>query len=504
MNYLPAKLLKLRKHYNYSQQYLAEVLDVETLEYMSYENGNKIINYEQMKKLASLYHIEMSDMFKNSDDVPLYEIVKANTDEINIAYFIPEKSTFEKLKEFIVSHKLVTGIIVVLLAIIVILGSILGNKTDNEPHIVQKENIDRLSVSQTTVVYISDIGSVKYTGDNSNHQMDADSSTAVKVKEGEGFTAILNEDGTVTTSGISRYEKEISSWSYIRDIAAGKNHLVGLDSFGKVYCVGDNSYGQCDISGTKNIKKIFTTANGTICMDNDGNISYSGTFIGSSNIISYSNIIDVDSSEDILTILENDGTLVVYAKDNSNYLLAESWSDIVDVACGNDFVAGLDSFGRVHIEIENETIEKEVNSWANIIAIDAGNNYLIGFDGKRIYGVGKNSYGQFTTSEVEKIELQQVSNVEVTTEEDFIYISFSPVDNAEGYTITIDVETGIEVYLDASEPTITAIKTANMIDGKSYNIYITSKGGNEYKDSTPYKYRFTYEAIEELLGEDNE
>ena len=219
-------------------------------------------------------------------------------------------------------------------------------------------------------------------------------------------------------------------------------------------------------------------------MDNDGNISYSGTFIGSSNIRSYSNIIDVDSSEDILTILENDGTLVVYAKDNSNYLLAESWSDIVDVACGNDFVAGLDSFGRVHIEIENETIEKEVNSWSNIIAIDAGNNYLIGFDGKSIYGIGKNSYGQFTTSEVEKIELQQVSNVEVTTEKDFIYVAFSPVDNAEGYSITIDVETGIEVYLDAGEPTITAIKTANMIEGKSYNIYITSKGGNKYKDST--------------------
>ena len=480
---------------------------METFEYMSYENGNKVINYEQMKKLASLYHIEVSDIFKNSDDVPLYDIDKANTDEINIAYFIPKKGIVEKTKDFITSHKLVTGIIALLLVIIVILSSILGNKTDNEPHIIQKENIDRLSVSQTTVVYINDNGTVKYTGDNSNHQTDADSPTAVKVKEGEGFTAILNEDGTVTTSGISRYEKEISSWNNMKDIAAGKNHLVGLDTFGKVYCVGDNSYGQCEIAGTKNIKKIFATANGTICMDNDGNISYCGTFIGSSNIRSYSNILDIASSEDILTILEDDGTLVVFSKDNSNYLLAESWSDIVDVACGNDFVVGLDSFGRVHIEIENETIEKEVNNWSNIIAIDAGNNYLIAFDGNYIYGVGKNSYGQFNTNEMEKIELQQVSNVEVTTEKDYIYIEFSPVENADGYTISIDIETGIEVYLDASEPTITAIKTVNMINGRSYNIYITSRGGNEYKDSTPYKYRFTYEAISEIdenLGEKDE
>ena len=54
MNYLPSKLTKLRKHYNYSQSYLAEVLGVDTLEYMNYENGSSMINYAQMKKLSNL------------------------------------------------------------------------------------------------------------------------------------------------------------------------------------------------------------------------------------------------------------------------------------------------------------------------------------------------------------------------------------------------------------------------------------------------------------------
>ena len=100
MNYLPSKLTKLRKHYNYSQSYLADVLGVDTLEYMNYENGSKMINYNQMKKLASLYHIDLSEVFKNSDDVKLYDVNKANTDEINIEYFTAKKTFIEKVQDF--------------------------------------------------------------------------------------------------------------------------------------------------------------------------------------------------------------------------------------------------------------------------------------------------------------------------------------------------------------------------------------------------------------------
>ena len=84
MNYLPSKLSKLRKHYNYSQSYLADVLKVDVITYMGYENGREMINYNQCKKLSSLYHISVYDMFLNSDEVELYDVYKANTDEINI------------------------------------------------------------------------------------------------------------------------------------------------------------------------------------------------------------------------------------------------------------------------------------------------------------------------------------------------------------------------------------------------------------------------------------
>ena len=59
MNYLPSKLAKLRKHYNYSQSYLADVLNVDVITYMGYENGREMIDYAKCRKLASLYHISV-------------------------------------------------------------------------------------------------------------------------------------------------------------------------------------------------------------------------------------------------------------------------------------------------------------------------------------------------------------------------------------------------------------------------------------------------------------
>ena len=156
MNYLPSKLSKLRKHYNYSQSYLADVLGVDTLEYMNYENGSKMISYEQMKKLSSLYHIDMMEVFTNSDEVTLYDVNKANTDEINIDYFTREETFLDKVKDFYEQNKIASTIIAVLVVTIIIMSIVLKNTA--RPYTLVKDNINRLSVSETTVVYIDEIG----------------------------------------------------------------------------------------------------------------------------------------------------------------------------------------------------------------------------------------------------------------------------------------------------------------------------------------------------------
>ena len=495
MNYLPNKLLKLRKHYNYSQQYLSEVLGVDVLEYMNYENGSKMISYAQMKKLSSLYHIDLVEMFVNSDEVTLYDVNKANTDEINIEYFTSEKSFIDKIKDFYLANKLASTIIGVLLLTIIILFIILKNTA--KPYTLVKDNINRLSVSETTVIYIDDYSGVNGSGSNTNGELsNLISSGAIKVCEGEGFSIILDENGTLSSAGlISKYSKDLSEWRNIVDIAAGRAHVLGVDSNGRVYCVGDNSTGACDVSDIRNVKKVFATANGSIFLDNVGMVNYTGSFIGSGSIKNYYNIIDVASSDNILAILNENNKIDVYSKSSDNYLIAESWNDIVDVACGDSFVAGLDKYGKVHIEIDNDEISKEIEKWSNIIAIDGASDYLIGFDGKNVYGVGNNRYGQFVKEELVKQRLEKVSNVEYTIDENNVNVQFDGVSNASGYIVAIDVGIGISRRIDTAQ--VVRFETENMTDGKNYTISITSIGEGDYTDSDVYELSFTYNKPEE-------
>ena len=149
MNYLPQKLEKLRKHYNYSQSYLANVLKIDVVDYMGLENGRSILNYAQAKKLASLYHVNVLEILKNTDEVTLYDVGESDTDKINIEYFIPKKTLFSRIKE----HPLLTGAVFGLIVAMVV-GSMLVSNNKNRPYVSYADNTDRLSVSDTSLIYI--------------------------------------------------------------------------------------------------------------------------------------------------------------------------------------------------------------------------------------------------------------------------------------------------------------------------------------------------------------
>lgn len=490
MNYLPSKLLKLRKHYNYSQAHVAEVLGIDVVEYMAYENGREVLNYAQCKKIANLYHIGVTEIFRNSDEVTLYEVSNAHTDELNIEYFIPKKNVFDYLKEFIKNNSVLVGITTGVVILGILAFSIFGNRSE-VPYEITLTNINRLSVSDTTVVYIYGDGAVKGSGDNANGQLsNLPSSNAIKVAEGKDFTIVLNNDGTIFSSGLSNeLEKEISDWKNIVDIAAGDNHVLGVNSRGVVYAIGDNTYGQCDVSGTRNIKKVFASKNGSILLDGDGNLSSSGEFIGSSKIEIYENVIDFDTSDDNLVVLDKDGAIECITK-KKNFLNIYKWKDVVDVCCGDEFIAALLKDGTVLIDCDDKHMEKAVSEWRNIIVIDAGNDYLIAYDGEKIYGAGNNEYHQFEREDYEKETLSQVSNVKISIG-DTIDVSFDSVENATGYEIKMNVgEANIKKV--ATNQTVSFF-TDGLNIGDNYQITITTLGDDDYyADSSPLDVVFTY------------
>ncbi|MBO7677065.1 MAG: hypothetical protein J6S49_06090, partial [Erysipelotrichaceae bacterium] len=471
-------------------------LGVDTLEYMNYENGSDMISYDQMKKLASLYHIDLVEVFTNSDEVKLYDTVNANTDEINIEYFTAKETFLDKVKNFYAQNKVTSTIIVILLITILIMSIILKNTV--RPFTPTKDNINRLSVSETTVVYIDDYSHVNGSGSNANGELsNLTSNSAIKVAEGEGFTIILNEDGTLNSAGLIRkYANEIDGWRNIVDVAAGGAHVIAVDSNGRVHCTAYDNSQACDLNDVRNIKKVYATNKGSIVMDNNGTLSYAGTFIGSGSLRNYTDILDIASSNNILAVLKKESEVDVYTNNSQNYLEAESWDDIVDVACGDSYVAGLDRYGKVHIEIDNDSIRSEVEKWSNIIAIDGGSDYLIGFDGEKIFGVGNNSYKQFVKEELVKQRLDMVSDVEYNVTQDSITVQFKGVSNASGYIVSIDVGIGVSRRIDSSE-NVVKFESGDMTDGKNYTITIISIGEGDYTDSDPYKLSFTYMKPEE-------
>lgn len=500
MNYLPRKLEKLRKHYNYSQTYLAELLGVDVVEYMGYENGRSMISYSQMKKLASLYHINIVEIFKNSDDVTLYDVAEAHTDELNIEYFIPKKTFVSRLKE----HPFIAGGFAGLIIAIVIVSIVLIGK-NNVPYVSIADNTDRLASSDTSIIYIDNVGAVKGSGDNSNGQIsNLPSERATKVVEGSNYSIILLDDGTVLSLGlIDKYQKEISSWSNIVDIASGLNHVVAVDKNGRMYCVGDNTNGECNLDEFTDIKNIYATPTGTIGVSNSGKIYYAGLFVGTSKLKQYENILDVDASKDNLIILKEDGTCdYVASYDNSIYFDINRWSNIVDVACGKEFFAGLRQDGTV--EVASLSLKEDtVKSWKDIIAISACEESLVSFNGTEIFGIGKNTYHQFPAEENNKQSLAQVKNILVNYDSDNVYVSFDPVNNASEYEVRLVLDGDSELIKKIANTTKTTFETTSLEDNHAYTISIVAIGSGIYDDSPESKTDFVFlkEKKEEVIEE---
>ena len=68
------------------------------------------------------------------------------------------------------------------------------------------------------------------------------------IAAGPRHTLGLKSDGTVMAVGDNKYGQcNVSGWCDIVAIAAGCAHTIGLKSDGTVVAVGDNEYGQCNV-----------------------------------------------------------------------------------------------------------------------------------------------------------------------------------------------------------------------------------------------------------------
>jgi len=111
------------------------------------------------------------------------------------------------------------------------------------------------------------------------------------IAAGRRHTVGLKSDGTVTAVGDNKYGQcNVSGWRDIVAVAAGNVHLatntgnahtIGLASDGTVAAVGWNKHDQCDVSGWRGIVAIAAGWRRTVGLKSDGTVVDAGSRGGS-------------------------------------------------------------------------------------------------------------------------------------------------------------------------------------------------------------------------------
>ncbi len=458
---------------------------------MGFENGRGVLNHEQIIKLSKFYHINYIELFRNDDKVTLYKVDNQDTDKINIEYFIPKNTILNRIKKYIKNHKLYTGIIIGAVAVAIIasiISLVLSKPVQNEIY-----DINTLSISNRTVLYLNSNGAAKGSGDNVHSQLsNLPTENVVKVLANDEYSVFLLNDGTLYVCGEldEKIKNELMKKKDIVDIAIGDKHFLTLNKDGVVTCFGSNDNKQCDIDGTQKVSKIFAGKNASVVVKEDGQAVYSGDFIGKSLISDKLNIIDIDFGESSMIFIKEDGTVDYNSTTNSTYFLETlKWENIVDVACGSDFFVGLKEDGSVLVASDDEQL-KEAESLKGIKAIDAGDNYFIAYDGNNIFGYGENRFNQFISSPNTTIKLGIANNIVVNCLKDSISVSFDLVKNATGYEVKFN-----DYVNQYSNNTNISIDASSLSKGETYTISIKALGDDYYEDGdyVDYEFVFTYD-----------
>ena len=196
-------------------------------------------------------------------------------------------------------------------------------------------------------------------------QRDVLSSLSVKVSDGIFHTVGLKADGTVMAVGDNDYGQcNVSSWRDIVAVSAGGHHTVGLKADGTVVAVGSNSWGQCNVSSWRDIVSVSAGEIHTVGLKADGTVvavGYSGH--GQCDVSRWSDIVAISSGEYHTVGLKADGTVVAVGSNSSGQCNVSSWRDIVAVSAGGNHTVGLKADGTVVAAGDNDDGQCNVSSW---------------------------------------------------------------------------------------------------------------------------------------------
>ncbi len=528
INKLPEKLLKLRKHFNYSQQEVANTCDVDLVIYISWENGNKLPPTNELLKLCELYNISVDEIIINDVEIILSEndfeefpLHKAETEEIIISNIkqniISEKKVLpiqdtqvinpkeliskqdikteqSKPKQFKLDKTqtmMVGGIVVGIVIMILLIASLFPQETTS-PHIVQNEIKDnqRLSSAASHTMVLNSNNTINSYGLENNLRIDVDSFVNIAaVATSDEHVAALTIDGHVLASGANSHgQTDVSDWQHIIALAVGKNHTVGLNKDKTVLCTGNED--ACAVSTWQNVETIFAAENTTIGITEEGE-----TLISSSLAIDFDKaldnqvISDLTISDSYFAVLYKNGNVYCETLENGDSCKIEEWQDIIQIDSYGDNLAALSSDGKVYVVGDNSYNQTNTAMFTDIIAIAVGDKFVVGLNSNNeLIAVGNAEGYPFLVEEAEKLEAVTNINIDINTN---VQVNWDEVINASYYVVDIE---GVGEYTVAENNLNLPINNFN--EGQEYTISIVAASREDnIENADPSIRNFTFHYV---------
>lgn len=199
-----------------------------------------------------------------------------------------------------------------------------------------------------------------------------------KIAAGNDFSMLLRSDKTVVTYGPAT-GINTSDWANITQIAAYKDHAIGLREDGSVVVTGAQM-DEYDISDWSNIQQVAACKNGVIGVTPNGEVEFEGPchncMIACDD---WSRVQKIIGAAEIIVAQKMDNTLIaVNEQKDLKKLSMDSGRSIVSGTAVKDRILLVLDNGRIKLIGDGSDLEKTVAKWVDIKQVAAGIGFAVG------------------------------------------------------------------------------------------------------------------------------
>ena len=178
----------------------------------------------------------------------------------------------------------------------------------------------------------------------------------VSIEAGVGGILGLRKDGKIVYDDYYKIDYDLLStfntWTDIVQLDSGDyDWFVGLKEDGTVVATGDNEFGQCEVTNWTDVVMVAAGRNHVVGLRSDGTVLAAGvSFLGQCDVAEWKDIVFVAAGNDFTLGVKNDGTVVATGYNMDKLCKGmEAWTNIAYVTIGETAVAGVTKDGQVLI-----------------------------------------------------------------------------------------------------------------------------------------------------------